>query len=63
MKNTIAILMQLLKGVKSVVTEEIRGMPDFVVQNPKTNEVYFIEVKFRANGTPLALLCNKGHRA
>lgn len=25
-------------------------MPDFVVQNPRNNEVYFVEVKFRANG-------------
>ena len=25
-------------------------MPDFVIQSPKTKDVYFIEVKFRANG-------------
>lgn len=51
MENTIPGIMELLKGVKSEVADEIRGMPDFVVQNPKTDEVYFIEVKFRANGT------------
>ncbi len=40
--------MDLLKGVKSEVAEEIKRMPDFVVQNPKNGEVYFVEVKFRA---------------
>ena len=42
--------MELLKGVRSEVAQEIRSMPDFVVQNPRTNEVYFVEVKFRASG-------------
>jgi hypothetical protein len=49
MENTIPGIMELLKGVKSEVAENIKRMPDFVVQNPNTNEVYFIEVKFRAN--------------
>lgn len=49
MENTIPGIMELLKGVKSEVAEEIKRMPDFVVQNPKTNEVFFIEVKFRAS--------------
>lgn len=48
MENTIPGIMDLLKGVKSEVADEIKRMPDFVVQNPKTGEVYFIEVKFRA---------------
>lgn len=47
MENTIPGIMELLKGVKSDVATEIKRMPDFVIQNPKTNEVYFIEVKFR----------------
>ncbi len=51
MENTIPGIMELLKGVRSEVANEIRRMPDFVIQNPKTNEVYFIEVKFRANET------------
>ena len=51
MENTIPGIMELLKGVKSDVATEIRRMPDFVIQNPKTNEVYFIEVKFRASET------------
>ncbi len=49
MENTIPGIMELLKGVRSDVAQEIRRMPDFVVQNPKTKEVYFVEVKFRAN--------------
>lgn len=50
MENTIPGIMKLLKGVKSEVATEIRRMPDFVVQNPKTDEVFFIEVKFRKSG-------------
>lgn len=50
MENTIPGIMELLKGVRSDVAEDIRRMPDFVVQHPKTKDVHFIEVKFRANG-------------
>lgn len=50
MENTVPGIMELLKGVRSDVANEIRRMPDFVVQNPKNGEVYFVEVKFRANG-------------
>jgi hypothetical protein len=50
MENTIPGIMELLKGVKSEVADEIRRMPDFVIQNPNTNEVFFIEVKFRKSG-------------
>jgi hypothetical protein len=49
MENTIPGIMELLKGVKSEVAEEIKRMPDFVIQNPNTAEVFFIEVKFRAS--------------
>lgn len=49
MENTIPGIMELLKGVRSDVAQEIRRMPDFVMQNPKTKDVYFIEVKFRAS--------------
>src|SRR6187401_1028315 len=49
MENTIPGIMELLKGVRSEVANEIRRMPDFVVQSPKNNEVYFVEVKFRAS--------------
>lgn len=50
MENTIPGIMELLKGVRSDVAQEIRRMPDFVIQNPSTKGVYFIEVKFRASG-------------
>ncbi len=48
MENTIPGIMDLLKGVKSDVADEIKRMPDFVIQNPNNGEVYFVEVKFRA---------------
>jgi hypothetical protein len=48
MENTIPGIMELLKGVKSEVAEEIKRMPDFVIQNPENKNVYFVEVKFRA---------------
>jgi hypothetical protein len=50
MENTIPGIMDLLKGVRSDVAQEIRRMPDFVIQEPKSKAVYFIEVKFRASG-------------
>lgn len=49
MENTIPGIMDLLKGVKSDVADEIKRMPDFVIQNPNNGEVYFVEVKFRAS--------------
>ena len=48
MENTIPGVMKLLRGVRSDVAENIKRMPDFVVQDKQRN-VYFIEVKFRAN--------------
>ncbi len=50
MENTIPGIMELLKGVRSDVAQEIRRMPDFVIQNSTTKDVYFVEVKFRASG-------------
>ena len=50
MENTIPGIMELLKGVRSDVALEIRRMPDFVMQNPTTKDVHFVEVKFRASG-------------
>jgi hypothetical protein len=50
MENTIPGIIELLKGVRSDVALEIRRMPDFVMQNPTTKDVHFVEVKFRASG-------------
>lgn len=49
MENVIPWIMDLLKGVRWDVAEDIKRMPDFVVHNPKTNSVHFVEVKFRAD--------------
>ena len=49
MENTVPGIMKLLKDVRSDVAGMIKKMPDFVIQNPKTGEVYFVEVKFRAS--------------
>lgn len=49
MENTVPGIMNLLKGVRGDVANDIRRMPDFVVQNPNTNKVYFVEVKFRTS--------------
>lgn len=51
MENTIPGIMELLKGVRSDVSNDIKNMPDFVVQDPRNNSVYFVEVKFRAAET------------
>lgn len=47
MENTVPGVGKLLKGVKNDVATNIRRMPDFVVQHPKSKDVYFVEVKFR----------------
>lgn len=48
MENTIPGIMELLKGVRSDVSNTIRRMPDFVIQG-KDRETYFVEVKFSKN--------------
>ena len=50
MENTIPGIVKLLSGVRGDVASNIRKMPDFVIQHPKDKSVYFVEVKFRANG-------------
>ena len=47
MENTIPGVMKLLSSIRSDVADNIRRMPDFVIRNPNTNQVYFVEVKFR----------------
>jgi len=48
MENTVPGIMKLLKGIRSDVADNIRRMPDFVIQHPERKDVYFVEVKFRA---------------
>ena len=61
MENTIPGIIELLKGVRSDVAQDIRRMPDFVIQNPSTKDVYFVEVKFRASGEFRAKDLPKGY--
>lgn len=49
MENTVPGIMKLLRGVRGDVANDIKRMPDFVVQKGK--DVFFIEVKFRASET------------
>jgi hypothetical protein len=51
MEHTVPGITELLKGVKSEVAYQIRKMPDFVIQHANTKDVFFVEVKFRANET------------
>jgi len=51
MENTVPGIMKLLKDVRSDVATNIRRMPDFVIQHPERKDVYFVEIKFRANET------------
>ncbi len=50
MENTIPGIMKQLIGLEDDIAHHIRRMPDFVIQNQKSRELFFIEVKFRANG-------------
>ena len=38
MENTMPGIMELLKGIKSEVSTEIKRMLDFVIQNPNSNK-------------------------
>lgn len=51
MENTVPGIMELLKGVRGDVANNIKRMPDFVIQNPDNKNVFFVEVKFRASET------------
>jgi len=50
MENTVPGVTKLLRGIRSDVADNIRKMPDFVIQHPSRKDVYFIEVKFRKSG-------------
>ncbi|MCK5593901.1 MAG: hypothetical protein KAI18_01525 [Candidatus Aenigmarchaeota archaeon] len=50
MENTIPALKNGLSKIKNSTAYMIRKMPDFVIQNKITKNVFFIEVKFRYDG-------------
>jgi hypothetical protein len=49
MENTIPGIMELLKGIKDEVANNIKRMPDLVIYRDR--KAHFIEVKFRASET------------
>ena len=50
-ENVIPELANKNNLIKGRIADELRGMPDFIVVDPKTNYAYYIEVKYRKNGT------------
>ena len=50
MERTVPQLLSKIKGLPSEVATSIRCQPDFVVQCGRTGMLYYVEVKFRANG-------------
>jgi hypothetical protein len=50
MERSVPGIANLLKQNNTPVAREIRSMPDFIMQDPRRNEVFFVEVKYRANG-------------
>ena len=51
MENTIPGIMDNLNHCKpKEISDEIRKIPDFIIKNPKDKSVYYVEVKFRAEG-------------
>jgi hypothetical protein len=50
MERSIPGIAQLTRKTSGAVKRQIQTMPDFVVQQPGTDRLYFIEVKYRANG-------------
>ena len=50
MEKQLPGIIELLQGVKTETAKQIRTMPDYVIQHPKSKEVHLVEVKYRANG-------------
>ena len=50
MERSIPGIAQLTRKTNGPVNDRIRSMPDFVVQDPRTHRLHFVEVKYRASG-------------
>ncbi len=50
MERSIPGIAQLTRKTFGAVKQQIRSMPDFVVQDPRNNRLHFVEVKYRASG-------------
>jgi len=51
MERSIPGIAQLTRKTSGPVKQQIRSMPDFVVQDPRNNKLHFVEVKYRSSGT------------
>lgn len=52
MESSVPGVMELLNGVyKNSTADSIRYLPDLIVQDRQNKGVYFVEVKFRKNGS------------
>ncbi len=51
MERSIPGIAQLTRMTFGPVRDQIRSMPDFVVQDPRNNRLYFVEVKYRRSGS------------
>lgn len=50
MERSIPGIAQLTRKTNGPVNQQIRSMPDFVVQDQRNNKLHFVEVKYRASG-------------
>ena len=50
MERVLPGILNEIKGKKDEVAKAIRSQPDFVVMHQKSGELFYVEVKFRANG-------------
>jgi len=50
MERTVPAIIHGIKGLNSEVAKAIRSMPDFVMQNTRNGELFYVEVKYRAWG-------------
>ena len=50
MERSVPGIAQLTRKTHGSVRDQIRSMPDFVVQDPRNNKLHFVEVKYRASG-------------
>lgn len=50
MESVLPQILGSMNGDNSETARQIRTMPDFIIQTPELDAVYFVEVKYRANG-------------
>lgn len=50
MERTVPGIMELLRGVKGEVAHIVRHTPDFIMQHKPSGKLFFVEVKYRADG-------------